>query len=123
MENDVIIGLGSNIRGRQNIKKAIEILESGFCVCQFSGPIITSPVGIEDQPDFFNAVVLIKTSLSRNELNVRLKEIEDEMGRDRTRPKFGPREIDLDIIVWNGEVVDDDYYERDFLRKLVENIQ
>jgi 2-amino-4-hydroxy-6-hydroxymethyldihydropteridine diphosphokinase len=123
MQNDVIIGLGSNIRGRQNIQKAIEILDSGFGVCQFSGPIITPPIGIENQPDFFNAVVLIKTSLSRDELNLRLKGIEDEMGRDRTKPKYGPREIDLDIVVWNGEVVDDDYYERDFLRKLINNIQ
>jgi 7,8-dihydro-6-hydroxymethylpterin-pyrophosphokinase len=41
------------------------------------------------------------------------------MGRDRTGPKFGPRCIDLDIVVWNGEIVDEDYYTRDFLQKSV----
>jgi 2-amino-4-hydroxy-6-hydroxymethyldihydropteridine diphosphokinase len=41
------------------------------------------------------------------------------MGRDRTIPKFGPRNIDLDIVVWNGTIVDEDYYTRDFLQKSV----
>ena len=50
------------------------------------------------------------------------KKIEDKMGRDRTAPKFGPRNIDLDIVVWNGEIVDDDYYTRDFLQKSVREI-
>jgi 7,8-dihydro-6-hydroxymethylpterin-pyrophosphokinase len=44
------------------------------------------------------------------------------MGRDRTAPKFGPRNIDLDIVVWNGEIVDNDYYTRDFLQKSVDEI-
>jgi len=44
------------------------------------------------------------------------------MGRDRTVAKFGPRCIDLDIAVWNGEIVDKDYYTRDFLKKSVDEI-
>jgi len=44
------------------------------------------------------------------------------MGRDRSLPKFGPRTIDLDILIWNKKVVDEDYYKRDFLRKGVEEI-
>jgi 2-amino-4-hydroxy-6-hydroxymethyldihydropteridine diphosphokinase len=44
------------------------------------------------------------------------------MGRDRSLPKSGPRVIDLDILIWNREVVDEDYYERDFLRKGVAEI-
>lgn len=123
MQNNVIIGLGSNINPGENIRKAIEILDTGFGVLQTSGPIRTSPVGIEGQPDFFNAAVLIETSLPPDELNKQLKVLENEMGRDRSRPKYGPREIDLDIIVWNGNVVDDDYYRRKFLQKLVKDIQ
>jgi 2-amino-4-hydroxy-6-hydroxymethyldihydropteridine diphosphokinase len=66
-----------------------------------------------------NGALKIQTTLEREDLNVLLKGIEDQMGRDRTAPKFGPRNIDLDIVVWNGEIVDDDYYTRDFLQKSV----
>ena len=60
-----------------------------------------------DQPDFTNGAVKIKTEFNQSELNKRLKDIEDQIGRDRTNPKFGPHCIDLDIAVWNGEIVDD----------------
>jgi 2-amino-4-hydroxy-6-hydroxymethyldihydropteridine diphosphokinase len=49
-------------------------------------------------------------------LSLFLKDLEDQMGRDRSQPKFGPRNIDLDILIWNNKVVDPDYYTRDFLR-------
>jgi len=45
-----------------------------------------------------------------------LKQLEDRMGRDRSQKKFGPRNIDLDILIWNNTVIDPDYYTRDFLR-------
>ncbi|NOR74508.1 MAG: 2-amino-4-hydroxy-6-hydroxymethyldihydropteridine diphosphokinase, partial [Draconibacterium sp.] len=63
--------------------------------------------------------VKIETNLNRQDLNNILKTIEDKMGRNRTLPKSGPRCIDLDIVVWNGEIVDKDYYSRDFLQKSV----
>ncbi|HKI88902.1 MAG TPA: 2-amino-4-hydroxy-6-hydroxymethyldihydropteridine diphosphokinase, partial [Draconibacterium sp.] len=65
----------------------------------------------------------ITTSFNRKTLTRELKKIEDELGRDRTVPKFGPRTIDLDIVVWNGKIVDKDYYTRDFLQKNVQEIR
>ena len=44
------------------------------------------------------------------------------MGRVKSANKFGPRVIDLDIVVWNGEVTDEDYYSREFLRDAVEEV-
>jgi 2-amino-4-hydroxy-6-hydroxymethyldihydropteridine diphosphokinase len=82
----------------------------------------TKPIGIENQPEFTNGAVKIKTSLNQENLTVLLKSIEDQMGRDRTVAKFGPRNIDLDIVVWNGEIVDDDYYTRDFLQNSVREL-
>jgi 2-amino-4-hydroxy-6-hydroxymethyldihydropteridine diphosphokinase len=49
--------------------------------------------------------------------------IEDKLGRDRSRPKFGPREIDLDVLMFDGEIVDEDYYTRDFLQILVDQVK
>ena len=74
------------------------------------------------QPDFYNGALLMETELEQQSLKMELKRIEDILGRDRSLPKFGPRTIDLDILIWNKKVVDEDYYERDFLRKGVEEI-
>jgi 2-amino-4-hydroxy-6-hydroxymethyldihydropteridine diphosphokinase len=120
--NLVIIGIGSNIDSDSNISKMLEILQTKVEVLKVSSFIVTKPIGITNQPDYTNGAVKIKTDLTQNELQGLLKQIEDEMGRDRSAPKFGPRNIDLDIVVWNGEIVDEDYYTRDFLQKSVQEL-
>jgi putative transposase len=120
--NTCIIGIGSNIDAETNISKMLEILKSHVEIIKVSSFIKTKPIGIENQPEFTNGAVKIKANLNREDLTGLLKGIEDQMGRDRTAPKFGPRNIDLDIVVWNGDIVDDDYYTRDFLQKSVGEI-
>ena len=120
--NAVIIGIGSNIDAESNIPKMLEILKSLVEIVKVSSMIKTRPIGIENQPDYTNGAVKIMTSLNSDDLTVLLKAIEDQMGRDRSAPKFGPRNIDLDIVVWNGEIVDDDYYTRDFLQQAVREL-
>jgi 2-amino-4-hydroxy-6-hydroxymethyldihydropteridine diphosphokinase len=120
--NRAIIGLGSNIHPTQNMAVALVHLKKHFEVVSVSSFSTTKPIGIVDQPDFLNGVVLIKTTHSQLELIKLLKQIEDEMGRDRTGPKFGPRIIDLDLLIWNGEVVDKDYHTREFLRIAVSEL-
>lgn len=117
--NIVIIGIGSNLKAEFNIPKMLGILKSNVEVLKVSTMLITKPIGIVDQPDYTNGAVKIATDLNMEELTKLLKSIEDQMGRDRSTPKFGPRNIDLDIVVWNGEIVDKDYYTRDFLQKSV----
>lgn len=117
--NSVIIGIGSNLDADLNIPQMLGILKSNVEVLKVSTMLITKPIGIVDQPDYTNGAVKIATDLNMEELTKLLKSIEDQMGRDRSKPKFGPRNIDLDIVVWNGEIVDKDYYSRDFLQKSV----
>jgi 2-amino-4-hydroxy-6-hydroxymethyldihydropteridine diphosphokinase len=120
--NEVIIGIGSNIDAETNISRMLEILNHHVEIVKISSFIKTKPIGIENQPEFTNGAVKIETEFSREDLTFLLKAIEDHMGRDRTGPKFGPRNIDLDIVVWNGEIVDNDYYTRDFLQKSVSEL-
>jgi 2-amino-4-hydroxy-6-hydroxymethyldihydropteridine diphosphokinase len=120
--NSCIIGIGSNIDAEANIFKMLEILETRVKVVQVSTFLKTKPIGIIDQADFTNGAVKIETELNQKNLNILCKGIEDEMGRVRSNPKFGPRCIDLDIAVWNDEVVDQDYYTRDFLQKSVDEL-
>ncbi len=116
------IGLGSNINARANMGRAVNLLRQRFKVVGVSSWRQTSPIGISQQPDFLNGALLIETSLELQHLRNTLKNIEDRLGRDRTRPKFGPREIDLDVVLWNHQVVDDDYYSRPFLQELVAEV-
>jgi 2-amino-4-hydroxy-6-hydroxymethyldihydropteridine diphosphokinase len=120
--NEAIIGIGSNLNADKNIAQMLDILGSHVQIVKISTFLKTKPIGIIDQPDFTNGAVKISTTLNRTTLEVLLKSIEDQMGRDRSAPKFGPRNIDLDLAVWNGEIVDNDYYTRDFLKKSVEEI-
>ena len=120
--NEVVIALGSNIEPEENLELAVVALKSKFKVSKTSRWIQTKPIGILDQPDFYNGVLIMVTELGMESLKQELKIVEDLMGRDRSKPKFGPRIIDLDILIWNGKVIDKDYYDRDFLRKGVEEI-
>jgi 2-amino-4-hydroxy-6-hydroxymethyldihydropteridine diphosphokinase len=121
--NTVVIGIGSNIDPENNIREAIACLKAFSIVVKVSDLVRTAPIGIPEQPDFLNGAVRIITPLSREELNTRLKETEDKLGRDRSQPKYGPRSIDLDIMVWNGEITGTEYYTRDFMRKAVDAVK
>ncbi len=114
--NDCIIGIGSNIDADKNIPDMLRLLEVDVQIIQVSQMVRTKPIGIADQADYTNGAVRIKTEMSLTDLSVYLKALEDRMGRDRSQPKFGPRNIDLDILIWNNTIVDQDYYTRDFLR-------
>lgn len=97
----------------------LRILDAECRLVQVSELIRTKPIGIENQPDFVNGAALIETESEQSVFNAYLKSVEDRLGRDRSLAKFGPRTMDLDIVVWNDVLMDDDYYTRDYLRKVV----
>ncbi len=117
--NKAIIGLGSNINPQENIAKARAALADQFTVVAESTFIETEPVGYTDQDNFINGSVHIETGLAQEALKAKLRQMEDELGRVRSEIKFGPRSIDLDIIVFNNQIIDDDFYSRDFIKNAV----
>jgi 2-amino-4-hydroxy-6-hydroxymethyldihydropteridine diphosphokinase len=114
--NDCIIGIGSNIEADRNIAEMLRLLAAKVEIVQVSQMVQTKPIGITEQADYTNGAVRIRTKMSLETLSLYLKLLEDQMGRDRSQEKFGPRNIDLDILIWNNTIVDPDYYTRDFLR-------
>ncbi|MCA9399020.1 MAG: 2-amino-4-hydroxy-6-hydroxymethyldihydropteridine diphosphokinase [Candidatus Omnitrophica bacterium] len=117
--NTAVIGLGSNIEPDKNIADVRKILRDRYKVLNESEFIVTKPFGYEDQANFINGAVLIQTDTPQEILARELKQIETEMGRKKADFKFGPRTIDLDIIVFNDKIVDQDFYERDYLKTSV----
>jgi 2-amino-4-hydroxy-6-hydroxymethyldihydropteridine diphosphokinase len=114
-----VIALGSNIRPEIHIPSAILRLQRKTQIVAKSEFVSTKPVGTPDQPDFINGVLLVETDMDRSELVKWLRDVEDELGRLREDDPFGPRTIDLDVAVWDAEVVHQDVKEREFLRKAV----
>jgi 2-amino-4-hydroxy-6-hydroxymethyldihydropteridine diphosphokinase len=122
--NRAVVALGSNIAPEDHIPRALERLSREFTTLARSKIVETAPVGRPDQPNFLNGAVLIETALDRDALKQRLRMIEAELGRVRDgADKYAPRTIDLDIAVWNDEIVDDDVYRRDFVRNAVREVR
>lgn len=114
--NDCIIGIGSNIEADKNIREMLQLLAADVEIVGVSQMVQTKPIGISEQADYTNGAVRVRTGMDKKTLSSYLKKLEDRMGRDRSQKKFGPRNIDLDILIWNNTIVDPDYYTRDFLR-------
>lgn len=102
------IGLGSNLSDPQaQISAALEKLRQLKCciVTQVSSLYFSRPMGPQDQPDYMNAVVAIETSFSAIELLEQLQEIENMTGRIRKDNRWGARILDLDIILFDQQVI------------------
>jgi len=104
--NTAIIGLGSNIDPEVNIARARDLIAGGCKVIKSSAFVETEPVGYEDQDKFINGALLIETDMDSGDLKSWLRNLESSLGRVRADNRYGPRTIDLDILVWNGKVVD-----------------
>jgi 2-amino-4-hydroxy-6-hydroxymethyldihydropteridine diphosphokinase len=102
------VGLGSNLGPREEtIRRAVQLLERapGVVVVAVSELRETDPVGLVDQPRFLNGAVALETTLAARELLDLLLDVERELGRVRTE-RWGPRVIDLDLLLYGDETLD-----------------
>ena len=127
----IYIGIGSNLGDREcNCLTALEELEKrGIKVAKRSSQYETEPWGVRDQPKFINMAVEADTLLTPGEVLGVIKAIEKKLGRRETR-RWGPRIVDLDILLYNDLVVDETdlriphphMHERDFVLKPLSEI-
>jgi 2-amino-4-hydroxy-6-hydroxymethyldihydropteridine diphosphokinase len=100
------IGIGSNVGDKKaNCRKAVELLAAAGRIAGASSLYRTEPVGYELQNDFINAAVALETDCSPFELLSVCRSIEDKLGRTRA-VRWGPRTIDLDILLYGDLVLD-----------------
>ena len=103
------IGLGCNLGERlANLSSALQAIKAlpdcKEVVC--SSVYETEPMGPSDQPDFLNAVVSMQTQLDAHELLLNLQHIEDIHGRERKGERWGPRTLDLDILLYGDDIIE-----------------
>lgn len=104
------VGLGANLGEREEtLRRALELLAAtdGVEVAAVSSFRETDPVGYLDQPRFLNAAAELETSLSPRELLEALLAVERELGRTRGGARFGPRTVDLDLLLYGDAQLDE----------------
>jgi len=104
------VGLGANLGPREvTLLRAADLLAAadGVEVVAVSQRRETDPVGVVEQPPFLNGAIALDTSLSPRAVLELLLEIEEELGRVRGE-RWGPRTVDLDLLVYGDERVDED---------------
>ena len=102
------IGLGSNLDDRERMLwSALHMLAFSpeVDVVAVSSFRETDPVGYLDQPAFLNAAAAVETELGPRELLGLLLDVERELGRTREGPRFGPRTIDLDLLLYGDRLI------------------
>lgn len=102
MMKTAYLGLGANIGdSKGNLREAVrQIAADSSCEVTAVSPLYeTKPVGFEDQPDFLNAVIEVKTKLSPSDILSLCNKVEENLGRKRTI-RWGPRVIDIDVLLY-----------------------
>jgi 2-amino-4-hydroxy-6-hydroxymethyldihydropteridine diphosphokinase len=108
--NIAYVGLGANLGDRERtLRRALALLDDreGVVVAAVSKLRETAPVGYVDQPPFLNGVARLETELAPRQLLRVLLDVELELGRDRSGPRFGPRTVDLDLLVYGDVELDE----------------
>ena len=105
----VYLGIGTNLgQRRDNVLKALQLIkDKGIVVLAESSLHETAPWGVKNQPPFLNGALKIETELSPKDLLKELKGIERKMGRLFTSQRWGPRVIDLDILMYDDLVLNE----------------
>ena len=104
------LGLGANLGDREGaLRAAVAALEAtdGVRVAAVSSFRETDPVGYLDQPRFLNGAVAVDTTLGPRQLLAAVLAVERSLGRTREGPRFGPRTIDIDLLLYGDASVDE----------------
>lgn len=125
------LALGSNLEPRESyLNRAIAGLKDIGTINKVAPLYQSEPYGVTDQPQFLNSAVLLETNLQPQELLRALKKIETDLGRQNRR-RWGPREIDIDIIFYGDKIIrasdlhipHDDYKNRRFVLQPLLDLQ
>jgi len=113
--HQVYLLIGSNIQPRKNIQAALKMLETACLINKCSSLWKTTAYG-SDGPDFLNIVVSIEIALDQNEIKEQLiSSIESKLKRERSPDKNAPRTVDVDIIIFDGKVIDQGLWNKFFI--------
>jgi 2-amino-4-hydroxy-6-hydroxymethyldihydropteridine diphosphokinase len=113
--HEAVLCLGSNINPETNMQRAVALLRNRAYVAALSSCVEAEAIGTSG-PNFLNMAAVIETDLDAQAIKSQvIGAIEQALGRVRTADKYAPRTIDIDIIVFDGEVVDQTLWKRAYI--------
>ena len=107
-KNHAFIGVGANLNNpKTQVKTALAHLNNitKTQLVRHSSLFLSSPMGPQNQDDYINAVAMITTELTPLTLLDELQQIENTQGRVRTQERWGPRTLDLDLLLYNDNII------------------
>ena len=119
----VLLSIGTNTDACFNLKRAIDNLHSCFPNIQFTSITESAACGETFKGPFLNTLAYFETNMVKEDIQVRFKSIEKNMGRQPSHKAEGVVIIDIDLIKWNNEVLKPDDFTRDYMNELIVQMQ
>lgn len=120
--NKALISIGTNVNRETNLALCHELLNEAFSEITYSKTSITTPYGNTYKDDFLNQLAFIYTSGTKEEILKKLKSIEKKIGRNAIDKVSGSVKIDIDLVIWNEEILKPDDMERSYIIDLLPSL-
>lgn len=99
-----VLGIGSNVDRESNIRFALDSLSAAFGPLELSPIVETDPVGYDSTSRFYNMVVGVATDREFMDVRALCKQLERQSGRHCDEPRFSPKTLDIDVLLWGDTV-------------------
>lgn len=120
--NTALISIGSNENRDENIPLCRKLLDDIFESIHYSNTSITKPFGEHYKNSFLNQLALVETEMSRENVNICLKMLEKQIGRNFTDKSTGLIKIDIDLIKWNSTILKEEDWTRSYVADLLPSL-
>lgn len=120
--NTLLISMGSNENSEENMELCRNLLSEIFSTISYSDTSVTKPFGEHYQNDFLNQLALAQTLRNRESVENNLKSLERQIGRSTEDKAKGLIKIDIDLIMWNDEILKKEDWARNYVADLLPSI-
>lgn len=120
--NKALLSIGTNDDREANLALCHQLLDSVFEKIHYSKTSITEPYGVKYQNEFLNQLAIVYTKKSKEDISKRLKELEKEIGRKASDKETGIVVIDIDLVIWNEEVLKPTDITRNYIADLLPSL-
>ena len=120
--NKALLSIGTNEDRESNLSLCHQFLNNIFTDISYSDTSVTMPYGTTYKNDFLNQLAIIYTNKDEDEVVRLLKSIEKDMGRNGADKKKGIVKIDIDLVIWNNNVLKPEDFSRSYIADLLASL-
>lgn len=121
--NKALLSIGTNEDRERHLALCHQLLEELFVDITYSKTSVTAPYGTSYKKDFLNQLAVIYTDKSKEDVSTLLKSMEKKIGREKKDKEKGIVKIDIDIIIWNEEVLKPADISRSYIVDLLPSLE